>query len=195
MIDDALGVLQHLAGRLLLGVEDLAADRQQRLVLGVAGQLGGAERGVALDDEQLAAVDVVASAVGQLGRQRTGLEGVLAPLGVALLAGGDPGPSGVDDLLHHRAGLRLLAASCWSVRKAPISARHDLRDDPRGRRGAEDLLGLPLELRLGQPDRDDRGHALEHVVLGDIGLAGLHQPRVCRITSLKRLRQRALEAR
>ena len=57
-LDDrgALGVLEHVGERRLLHVEDLAADRQQRLELGVAGQLGGAERGVALDDEQLAAV-------------------------------------------------------------------------------------------------------------------------------------------
>ena len=69
-LDDrgALGVLQHVADRGLLDVQDLAADRQQRLELGVAGQLGGAERGVALDDEQLAAVVVVAAAVGQLRR-------------------------------------------------------------------------------------------------------------------------------
>ena len=69
-LDDrgALGVLQHVADRGLLDVEDLAADRQQRLELGVAGQLGGAERGVTLDDEQLGALVVVGPAVGELGR-------------------------------------------------------------------------------------------------------------------------------
>ena len=41
---------------------------QQCLVLGVTRQLGGAERGVTLDDEQFAAVDVVTPAVGELGR-------------------------------------------------------------------------------------------------------------------------------
>ena len=108
-LDDrgALGVLEHVADRGLLDVEDLAADGQQRLELGVAGQLGGAERGVALDDEQLGAV-VGGAAVGELGRQRRGLQGVLAALGLAVLAGGDPGLGGGRDLLHDQPGLGLL---------------------------------------------------------------------------------------
>ena len=32
---------------------------------------------------------------------------------------------------------------------------------------AELALGLPLELRLGQLDRDDRGQALAHVLAGE----------------------------
>ena len=51
----------------------------------------------------------------------------------------------------------------------------DLRDDLGDRRRAEHLLGLALELRLGQPHGDDRGQALEHVVLDDL-LARLQQP-------------------
>ena len=54
-------------------VEDLAADRQQRLELGVAGELRGAERGVTLDDEPLALLHVVGAAVGQLRRERARL--------------------------------------------------------------------------------------------------------------------------
>ena len=102
-LDDrgALGVLEHVADRGLLDVEDLAADRQQRLELGVAGELGGAERRVTLDDEQLGAV-VGGAAVGELGRQRRGLQGVLAALGLAVLAGGDPGLGRAGDLLHHQ---------------------------------------------------------------------------------------------
>ena len=92
-LDDrgALGVLEHVADRRLLDVEDLAADRQQRLELGVAGQLGGAERGVALDDEQLGALVVGGAAVGQLRGQRRGLQRVLPALRLLVLAGGDPG--------------------------------------------------------------------------------------------------------
>jgi len=48
--------VQHVRDRGPLDVEDLAADRQQRLELGVARALGGAQRGVAFDDEQLTAV-------------------------------------------------------------------------------------------------------------------------------------------
>jgi hypothetical protein len=44
----------------------------------------------------------------------------------------------------------------------------DLGDDGAHRRGAEDLLGLALELRLGQAHRDDRGQPGEDVVLVDL---------------------------
>ena len=97
-LDDrgALGVLEHVADGGLLDVQDLAPDRQQRLELRVAGQLGRAERRVALDDEQLGAVDVVGPAVGELGRQRRGLQRVLAALGVPVLPGRDPGLGGPE---------------------------------------------------------------------------------------------------
>ena len=42
---------QHLVDAGALDVEDLAAQRQHRLVLAVAALLGGAAGGVALDDE------------------------------------------------------------------------------------------------------------------------------------------------
>ena len=93
----------------LLHVEDLPADRQQRLVLGVARQLGGAQRRVTLDDEQLAALDVVAAAVGQLGRQRRGLQRVLAPLQLLVRPRRDPGPGRGGDLVQDRLGLHLAA--------------------------------------------------------------------------------------
>ena len=78
-----------------------------------------------------------------------------------------------------RAAIRVRAAAATFSRMAlawvlsPRSGRgeqrlellaHDACHDPRGGRGAEHLLGLALELRLGQPDGDDRGQALEHVV-------------------------------
>ena len=137
-LDDrgALGVLEHVGDRGLLDVEDLAADRQQRLELRVAGQLGGAERRVALDDEQLGAV-VAGAAVGQLGRQRRGLQGVLAALGLLVLAGGDPGLGGAGDLLHHQLGLRLLGAlgrgeELLQLRRRPPCGRRCARPGCRG---------------------------------------------------------------
>ena len=79
-LDDgrALDVAQHVGLGGLLHVEDLAADRQERLELGVAGVLGGSQGGVSLDDEQLGGGDVVTAAVGELGRQGGGLQGGLA---------------------------------------------------------------------------------------------------------------------
>ena len=63
---------EHLAERRLLGVEHLAAQRQDGLELAVAALLGGAAGGVALDDEQLALAGSVelqsASLPGRLSR-------------------------------------------------------------------------------------------------------------------------------
>ena len=98
----ALAVLEHVADRRLLDIEDLSADRQQRLELDRPGQLGGAQRAVTLDDEQLGALDVVAAAVGELGRQRGRLEGVLAALQLLGLAGGDTRARSADHLLEDR---------------------------------------------------------------------------------------------
>ena len=50
-------------------VEDLAADREDRLGLAVARLLGRAAGAVALDDEQLGALGVVVGAVGELAGQ------------------------------------------------------------------------------------------------------------------------------
>ena len=58
----------------LLDVQDLAADRQDRLRGGVARLLGGAAGRVTLDDEQLGRRRVVELAVGELAGQAAALE-------------------------------------------------------------------------------------------------------------------------
>ena len=58
------------------------------------------------------------------------------------------------------------------VRNAVSSRSTTLATSRATGRGAEHLLGLALELRLGQPHGDDRRHPLQHVVLDDL-LAGL----------------------
>ena len=76
----------------LLDVEDLAADRQDRLDPRVAAALGRAAGRVALDDEDLALLGVGRLAVGQLAGQPAAAEQTLAVAGqVARLAGRDPG--------------------------------------------------------------------------------------------------------
>ena len=114
-------------------------------------------------------------AVHQLGRQRRAGQRGLAALVVPVLAGGDPGLGRRDDLLQHRAGLLLAAARPGLEEALQLGGDH-LGDDPGRGRGAEHLLGLPLELRLGQPDGDDRGQALQHVFLGHRLVAVLEQP-------------------
>ena len=52
-----------------LGVQHLAAQRQDRLRAPIAPLLGGAAGAVALDEEQLALAGIGARAVGELARQ------------------------------------------------------------------------------------------------------------------------------
>jgi hypothetical protein len=92
-----------------------------------------------------------------------------------VLPGRDARLGGGDHLLEYRAGL-LLGAARGALEVGTELRAHHIRDDLGGGRGAEHLLGLPLELRLGQPDRDDRDQALEHVLLDDGLVAVLQQP-------------------
>ena len=62
--------LQHLARVGLPGVQDLAAQRHDRLSHAVARLLGRAAGRIALDQKQLAARRILAHAVGELARQR-----------------------------------------------------------------------------------------------------------------------------
>ncbi len=95
--DDRLDllVLQDPVDARLLDVEDLAADRQDRLDSRVAALLGRPAGGVALDDEQLALLRIRRLAVGQLARQSAASEQALATAGgVAGLPCGEPGDGG-----------------------------------------------------------------------------------------------------
>ncbi|MDH6587773.1 hypothetical protein M2161_006879 [Streptomyces sp. SAI-133] len=101
-----------------------------------------------------------------------------------------------------RAVLRRCASLCWRAairvraaataflhddpglgRRVPLRGRQERLEllgdhgvhDAAGRRGAEDLLGLALELRLGEAHGDDRGQALESVVLDDVVLGDTQQ--------------------
>src|SRR5674476_470392 len=74
----------------LLDVEDLAADRQDRLVVRVTASNRGTTRGVTLDDEDLTDRGVAALAVAKLARQSTGLEQTLTARGLACLTGRHP---------------------------------------------------------------------------------------------------------
>ena len=65
---------QHLVETHALDVEDLAAQRQDRLELAVAALLGAAAGAVALDDEQLGLGRIALLAIGELARQRGGAD-------------------------------------------------------------------------------------------------------------------------
>jgi hypothetical protein len=61
-----LGIGQDLVDAGLLDIQNLAADRQDGLVIAVAGRLGRAAGGISLDDENLASGRIAALAVREL---------------------------------------------------------------------------------------------------------------------------------
>ena len=172
-LDDgrALDVAQHVGLGGLLHVEDLAADRQERLELGVAGVLGGSQGGVTLDDEQLGGGDIVAAAVGELGRQGGGLQGGLAAGDLLVQARRDAGTHLADDLLLQGARLGLEVPFGGGQQGGELALDH-LGDDLAHGPGAQDLLGLALELGLGHAHGDDGGQARHDVVLLDAAVLG-----------------------
>jgi hypothetical protein len=153
---------QHLVDAGLLDVEDLAAQRQDRLGLAVAALLGGAAGRVTLDDEQLGVLGVALLAVGELAGQGEAVEDALAGDGLAGLAGGRTRARGEQGLLDDEAG---------RARVLLEVAAELLGDDGRDEAGdlARDQLVLDLraELRVGVPDGDDADQALAHFLAGE----------------------------
>ena len=143
----------------LLDVEHLAPERQDGLIAAVAPLLGRAARRVALDDIDLGQGRVALLAVGQLARQRVGLERRLAAGHLARLARG---------LSRAGGGLRLVDDGAGDGRvfleeDGQALAHHGL-DQGAHVAVAELGLGLALELCVLQLDRDDDGQPLAHVV-------------------------------
>ena len=159
-----LGVGQDLVDAALLDVQDLPAQRQDRLRVAVAGAHGRAAGRVALDDEQLRERRVLDRAVGELAGQGRVLERRLASGQVARLARGRPGPRRVDALADHARG-----RPAGSPRGTPIGARTRPSCTKPCHAGVAELgLGLALELRIGQLGRDHRGQALADVLAGQV---------------------------
>ena len=166
-----LVVLERLLQIGLLDVEDLASERQDGLEAAVAPLLGRAARRVALDDEELGLVGLFGLAVGQLAGQVVGLERVLPAHQLARLAGRLAGLGRALGLVVDRLG----------DARVGLEEVHQLLVDHAAHRalglGVEELaLGLTLELRLGDLDRDDREQPLEQVVARGLGLTVLLQP-------------------
>src|SRR5205823_1556712 len=81
-----LGVREHLVDAVLLAVDDLPAERQDRLEEAVARLDGRAAGRVSLDEVELRRLRVVDLAVGELARQRRALERALAARQLTRLA-------------------------------------------------------------------------------------------------------------
>ena len=128
----------------LLDVEDLAAERQDRLEAAVAALLGRATGRVALDEVELAPGRVALLAVGELARQGHALEGALADDEVARLAGGLASTGRRQALLDDppAVGRVLVEVLAEAVGDRGLDLALDL--------GVAELgLGLALELRVG----------------------------------------------
>src|SRR6267378_3754026 len=151
----------------LLRVDDLAAQRENRLRLAIAPLLGRAAGRIALDQEQLAVLRVALRAIGQLGGQTL----VVAPALARQLAGlarGLARLSGahalVDDLARG-GGIFLERLGQLLV--------DDLLHEALEVGVAQLGLRLALELRIGHAHRDDGAEALADIVAGHPALESL----------------------
>jgi len=154
-----LGVLQDFVRPGLLDVEDLPANRQDRLDARVARVLGRSPGRVPLDDEELALARFVRRAVHELARQAGAVEGALSTGEVARVARGLTGPLRLQGLGDDLAALlRILLEPVGQLLIG--RALHERAD----RDVAQLALGLTLELRLGESHRHDGGEALADVL-------------------------------
>ena len=142
-----LVVRENLVDAVLLGVDDLPAQRQDRLVGAVAAHLRGAAGAVALDDEELRRLGILDRAVGELARQRHRLERRLAPRQLARLA------RRLTRALAAIALLMIWRASVGFSSKNSASFWLTALDEPAHPRVAELRLRLPLELRVLRASR------------------------------------------
>ena len=127
----------------LLHVQDLSADRHDRLRCRVTALHGATAGRVTLHDEHLRDGGVTAGAILELARHTNALEQALTASGLTRLARGHPGLRGLDRLTHDVSRL-------VRVRVQPVSelfVDHLLREGTR--LGVTELcLGLALELGL-----------------------------------------------
>ncbi len=154
-------ILEHLVQTSFLDVDDLTAQRQDRLVVTVTALLGRATCRVALDDEEFGVFRVAARTVGQLaGKSATG-EGGLANSFAGLagrFAGAGGGEALLDDLLGDaRVGVEELHQSVVGA------GGDDAFDFGRN----EFHLGLRFEAGVRVLDGNDRHETFAHVVTGD----------------------------
>ncbi len=158
---DLLGT-EHLVEARPLDIEDLAAERQHRLVLAVPALLGRAAGRIALDDEDLGLRRVALLAVGELAGERGHVERALPPRQLARLPRRLARRGGLDHLADDRLGFRrvLLEPGAELVVDDALDHRADLGGDQL-------VLGLRREFRVGHLDREHRGHALAAVVAGE----------------------------
>ena len=152
---------QHLVVARFFDVQDLALERQDRLILAVAALLGRAACRFALDDEYLAARRIALLAIGQLAGQAAGVHGRLAAGQLASLAGSFARAGRVNALADDAA--RYGGVLVEILAKPLVHELLDVSLDV----AIQFALGLPFELRLRQLHGYHGDQAFAHVVTGD----------------------------
>ena len=153
-------------------VEDLAADRQDRLGLAVARLLGRTAGRIAFDDEQLGLALALASAVGEFAgkaefARRRGRLALDLTLGLAGEAFIHP--------LHDMAEQGLASFHVVGEEMVEVIA-HRIFDHARGLGAGQAVLGLALELRIADEDGEHRLTAGDNVFRRYVfGLLGADQ--------------------
>src|SRR6185437_4343034 len=155
-------VLPQLVGARRSNIEDLAAQRQDRLRLAIARLLRRAAGAVALDEEDLGTAGRAAAAIGELAgeaelaRRALAVEILLLPPPLALFGALD------YPIEQH--------ARRFGIARKPMVEmilERSLDEPCRFRRG-EALLGLALELRLLDEKRQQDHRTGHHILGGDL---------------------------
>ena len=150
---------KHLVETGLLHVQNLAFERKDGLVLPVPTLLGRAACRVSLDDEELRKSRVLFLAVGELARERCGVEHSLTTGQLPSLARRFSCARCIQPLLRHFPRDEGVFFEVGAER----FVHHGL-DDPFDFAVAELRLGLAFELRVRQSHAYDRGQPLAHVL-------------------------------
>ena len=145
----AISLLARILSAVARGdVEDLAADREDRLGLAVARLLGRAAGAVALDDEQFGALGVVGRAVGELAGEAELARG---GRGLALDLALGAAAQALVHPLEDRAEERAAAVHVVGEIMVEMVADRGL-DEARRLEAGQAVLGLALEMRVADED-------------------------------------------
>jgi len=160
-----LGVLKDLVQPGSLHIEYLSPQRQYGLKMAVSALLGAAPGRLALHYVYLAFAGVTIGAVGQLSRQASRAEGILAAGKLLGLPRCLPCSQCLSRLLHYGGGHN---GVLLEVLGEPLRD-HGLYQPPDGA-VAQAGLGLTLELGIGKLHADDGHQPLPQVFPAQLGL-------------------------
>ncbi len=162
---------EHLVETRLFHVEDLALQRQDRLILAVTALFGRAPRRITLHNIEFGEGRVFLLAVRQLAGQAGNIQGTLTTGHFPRLARRIPGASSIDDLRGNGFGfLRIFQQIILE------QLTHGLLDRTFHFGRDQLVFGLAGEFGIRHRHGNHRGEAFTGVITGRIGLFLLEQP-------------------